>query len=156
MSAEQGWFACYYHFNNTSRVSVFDLYAGEELLSSDVEPVYRRDMRFHPFRARDHGKKLYLFSSGVLHTLNLDSSITSWKGKRIRLDSTIGKADREMINDCEQHMMRRIPYGKAFKFLEGLTKDTLTRHWQDVFQGLEVCFLPSYLWYRRNWTRQSM
>ena len=82
MSVEEKWFACYYHYNNISLVRVFDLDTGAELLSSEVEPVYRKDMESRPFHAGDHGRKLYLCSSGVQHVLDLDSPAPTWSRKR--------------------------------------------------------------------------
>ena len=153
MSAKQRWFACYYHFNNISLVRVFDLDTGAELISSEVEPVYRKDMRFHPFRAGDYGKKLYLLSSGVLHVLNFDSSVPSWKGKRIRQDSMTGTVERKMISDCEQHMWRWIPRGKAYESLEDMTNETFNsaagrtffRVWRFIFFPLTYVLMAEQI-----------
>ena len=122
MSVEEEWFACYYHYNNISLVRVYDLVTGAELLSSEVEPVYRKDMAFRPFRAGDHGRKLYLRSCGVEHVLCLDDPAPSWHRKRNEEDLPMGTTEKNMISDCEQHMWRWIPHGQAYESMEDLTE----------------------------------
>ena len=149
MSVVEEWFACYYHFNNISLVRVYDLGTGAELLSSEVEPVYRRDMKFQPFHAGDQGKKLYLRSCGVDHVLNLDSPVPSWSRKRIEEGSPIGTTEKNMINDCEQHMWRWIPHGQVYQSLEDMTNETidsaagriLFRIWRFIFFPLTYALM---------------
>lgn len=143
MSAEQGWFACYYHFNNISLVRVFDLDTGAELLSSQVEPVYRKDMKLQPFHSGDHGRKLYLCSGGIRHVLDLGSSAPSWSRERTVQNMSIGKTERNMIDDCEKHMWRWIPHGQEYESLEDMTNDTFdTVVGRMLFRALRVFLFP--------------
>ena len=150
MSAEEEWFACYYHFNNISLVRVFDLHTGAELLSSEVEPVYRKDMEFRPFHAEDHGRKLYLRSCGAEHVLNLDSLVPSWSRKQTGEGLTIGTTERKMIDDCEHHMWRWIPHGQEYESLDDRINDAfntavgkmLFRIWRVVFFPLTYALMP--------------
>ena len=143
MSVEKEWFACYYHFNNISLVRVFDLDTGAELLSSQLEPVYRQDMKIQPFRTGDHGRKLYLCSCGVRHFLNLDSPAPSWSRERTVRDMSMGTTERNMIDDCVQHMWRWIPHGKKYESLEDMTKDTFnTVVGRILFRALRIFLFP--------------
>ena len=150
MSVEEKWFACYYHYNNISLVRVFDLDTGAELLSSEVEPVYRKDMESRPFHAGDHGRKLYLCSSGVQHVLDLDRPAPTWSRKRAEKDLQSDTAQRNMISDCEQHMWRWIPHGQVYESLEDMTNNTfdtvvgrmLFRVWRVIFFPLTYVLMP--------------
>ena len=150
MSAEEEWFACYYHFNNISLVRVFDLETGAELLSSEVEPVYWKDMKFQPFHAGDHGRKLFLRSGGIQYVLDLDAPVPSWSRKQTGENSTIGTAERKMIDDCEQHMWRWIPHGKKYESLDDRTNETFDtvigrmffRVWRIIFFPLTFALMP--------------
>ncbi|MBQ8053755.1 MAG: DUF4062 domain-containing protein [Lachnospiraceae bacterium] len=143
MSAEEEWFACYYHFNNISTVRVFDLSTGAEILSSETEPVYRRDMERQPFRAKDHGRKLCLRSCGTVHVLDLDTGTPSWSRERGQKDLPIGETERNMIDDCRRHMWRWIPHGQAYESLEDMTNNTFdTAVGRMLFRILRVVLFP--------------
>lgn len=150
MSAEGEWFACYYHFNNISLVRMFDLDTGAELLSSEVEPVYREDMKFQPFHAGDHGRKLYLRSCGTWHVLKLDQPVPSWSRMQTGEGPTIRTSERKMIDDCEQHMWRWIPHGQEYESLEDRTNDAFNsaagrmffRVWRLIFFPLTYALMP--------------
>ena len=139
MSVEEKWFACYYHYNNISLVRVFDLDTGAELLSSEVEPVYRKDMESRPFHAGDHGRKLYLCSSGVQHVLDLDSPAPTWSRKRAEKDLQSDTMQRNMISDCEQHMWRWIPHGQVYESLEDMTNILIKYLPGDILPSERIC-----------------
>lgn len=143
MSAEEKWFACYYHFNNISVVRVFDLCTGAELLSSEVEPIYRKDMDRQPFRAEDHGRKLCHRSCGVEHVLNLETRTPAWSRKRGGEDLSTETTQKNMIDDCRRHMWRWIPHGQAYESLEDMTNNTFdTAAGRISFRIWRVIFFP--------------
>lgn len=130
LSVRGGWYASYYYYNNLALVSVFDLRTGTEILSSEVEPVYRRDMELQPFRPDASGGKLLLRSSGDLHVLDLTKEMPSWKNQRKIPGEAAAELQRGILAYLQQKMWRWIRGGYEYETLDELTDNSF-----DTFAG---------------------
>ena len=121
MSAAYGWYAAYYYYNGLAVVRVFNLKTGGEILSSEVEPIYSKDIFSCPFRSEDGGRKLVIQSSGRMRSLDLVEGEPVWKdyetgqsnakktGRRKKEDIIGDAVSQKMKEDCKKHMRKWFP-----------------------------------------------
>lgn len=150
MSIKRGWYACYYNYNNISMVRIFDLKTGTELLSSEVEPIFRKDMdEDMPFRVEEGGTKLVVVSSGIRHVLNLELNPPTWETVRNGCDVP-GAVEKNLLADCREHMRRWLPQSHAYESLDDMTDHTIdtilgriiARTWRIVFSPITYALNP--------------
>ena len=138
MSAAYDWYAAYYYYNGLAAVRVFNLKTGGEILSSEVEPIYSKDIFSCPFRSEEGGRKLVIQSSGRMRSLDLVEGEPVWRyfesgrsnaaktGKRKKEDiEDISEeaVSQKMKEDCKKHMWKWFPryrYESVGERIDGL------------------------------------
>ena len=147
MSAARQWYAAYYYYNDIAVVRVFDLKTGGEILSSEVEPIYSKDISESPFFAGDGGNSIVIRSGGIRRSLDLTDARPVWKKEKEK--EAASPVTKALSDDFTGHMWRWIPHRHKFETLEDLAVNTFdTKAGSTGFRLLTLIFAPVFRSFR--------
>ena len=147
MSAVRQWYAAYYYYNDIAVVRVFDLKTGGEILSSEVEPIYSKDISESPFFAGDGGNSIVIRSGGIRRSLDLTDARPVWKKEKEK--EAASPVTKALSDDFTGHMWRWIPHRHKFETLEDLAVNTFdTKAGSTGFRLLTLIFAPVFRSFR--------